>query len=215
MDLPRPESTNFILESLPYLLGSGGTLLFDTSIVIQFFIYGSAPPLPEDAPQPWLNGSSKRTQHLGRGAERRRYSTLEDLEIDVEAGAPLLFGGEAAGQRPRTRSMSAGGRSPLLFTAKSRSRSQNRSNGTGVPGEDALGLRGIVSSSPGGAESVDGLPYVDNSTAAFGATSPMPRSRERTASNNGPAGGLRESVIMEESGSGGSGGSGEGKLIDA
>ncbi|KAK0210919.1 CTLH/CRA C-terminal to lish motif domain-containing protein [Desarmillaria ectypa] len=37
--LPPPASTNFIKESIPYLLGSGGTLLFDITIVIQSFIY--------------------------------------------------------------------------------------------------------------------------------------------------------------------------------
>ncbi|KAK0463968.1 PQ loop repeat-domain-containing protein [Desarmillaria tabescens] len=37
--LPPPASTDFIKESIPYLLGSGGTLLFDITIVMQSFIY--------------------------------------------------------------------------------------------------------------------------------------------------------------------------------
>ncbi|KXN86907.1 putative vacuolar amino acid transporter YPQ3 [Leucoagaricus sp. SymC.cos] len=37
--LPPPESTDFIKESIPYLLGSGGTLIFDVIIVTQSFIY--------------------------------------------------------------------------------------------------------------------------------------------------------------------------------
>ncbi|KAF9053799.1 hypothetical protein BDZ89DRAFT_1004845 [Hymenopellis radicata] len=37
--LPAPASTDFIKESIPYLLGSGGTLIFDITIVMQAFIY--------------------------------------------------------------------------------------------------------------------------------------------------------------------------------
>ena len=36
-------SEDFLLESTPYLLGSGGTLLFDVTIVIQSFLYRSRP----------------------------------------------------------------------------------------------------------------------------------------------------------------------------
>ncbi|KAL1712110.1 PQ loop repeat-domain-containing protein [Schizophyllum commune] len=36
---PPPASTAFIRESIPYLLGSGGTLMFDITIVTQSFIY--------------------------------------------------------------------------------------------------------------------------------------------------------------------------------
>ncbi|KAM6500448.1 PQ loop repeat domain containing protein [Amanita muscaria] len=37
--LPPPLSTEYIRESVPYLLGSGGTLMFDITIVTQFFLY--------------------------------------------------------------------------------------------------------------------------------------------------------------------------------
>lgn len=37
--LPPPESTAFLRESIPYLLGSAGTLMFDVTIVMQSFIY--------------------------------------------------------------------------------------------------------------------------------------------------------------------------------
>ncbi|KAF8911005.1 PQ loop repeat-domain-containing protein [Gymnopilus junonius] len=37
--LPPPESTDYIRESIPYLLGSVGTLLFDITIVSQSFCY--------------------------------------------------------------------------------------------------------------------------------------------------------------------------------
>ncbi|KAJ3787456.1 PQ loop repeat-domain-containing protein [Lentinula aff. detonsa] len=40
---PAPRSEDFIKESIPYLLGSGGTLVFDLTIVTQSFIYRSKP----------------------------------------------------------------------------------------------------------------------------------------------------------------------------
>ncbi|KIK57725.1 hypothetical protein GYMLUDRAFT_262896 [Collybiopsis luxurians FD-317 M1] len=40
---PPPVSSDFIKESIPYLLGSGGTLVFDISIVTQSFLYRSKP----------------------------------------------------------------------------------------------------------------------------------------------------------------------------
>ncbi|KAK7054771.1 hypothetical protein VNI00_003234 [Paramarasmius palmivorus] len=41
--MPLPASREFIKESIPYLLGSGGTLMFDITIVIQSFIYRPKP----------------------------------------------------------------------------------------------------------------------------------------------------------------------------
>lgn len=34
-----PVSTDFIRESIPYLIGSAGTLIFDSTIVAQSFLY--------------------------------------------------------------------------------------------------------------------------------------------------------------------------------
>ncbi|KAI9570438.1 CTLH/CRA C-terminal to lish motif domain-containing protein [Boletus coccyginus] len=42
--LPPPASTEFLRESLPYLLGSGGTFVFDITIVSQSFIYKGRHP---------------------------------------------------------------------------------------------------------------------------------------------------------------------------
>ncbi|KIK92407.1 hypothetical protein PAXRUDRAFT_147397 [Paxillus rubicundulus Ve08.2h10] len=42
--LPPPESTEFFRESIPYLLGSGGTFFFDITIVTQSFIYKGRHP---------------------------------------------------------------------------------------------------------------------------------------------------------------------------
>jgi len=41
--LPPPLSTQFIRESIPYLLGSGGTLMFDITIIGQSFCYRPRP----------------------------------------------------------------------------------------------------------------------------------------------------------------------------
>jgi len=38
-NLPPPLSTEYIRESIPYILGSGGTLMFDVGILSQFFAY--------------------------------------------------------------------------------------------------------------------------------------------------------------------------------
>jgi uncharacterized protein with PQ loop repeat len=43
-NLPPPASTEFFRESLPYLLGSGGTFVFDITIVTQFVIYKGKHP---------------------------------------------------------------------------------------------------------------------------------------------------------------------------
>ncbi|KAE9409623.1 hypothetical protein BT96DRAFT_962232 [Gymnopus androsaceus JB14] len=40
---PAPASSEFIKESIPYILGSGGTLVFDLTIVIQSFVYRPKP----------------------------------------------------------------------------------------------------------------------------------------------------------------------------
>ncbi|RPD66139.1 PQ-loop-domain-containing protein [Lentinus tigrinus ALCF2SS1-7] len=39
LQLPEPQASAFIRESIPYLLGSGGTLMFDVTIVTQAFLY--------------------------------------------------------------------------------------------------------------------------------------------------------------------------------
>jgi len=39
LGLPEAEASAFIKESIPYLLGSGGTLMFDVTIVTQSFLY--------------------------------------------------------------------------------------------------------------------------------------------------------------------------------
>ncbi|EGN93263.1 hypothetical protein SERLA73DRAFT_172182 [Serpula lacrymans var. lacrymans S7.3] len=43
MFLPPPGPTDFLKETIPYLLGSGGTFMFDVTIVSQFYIYRLRP----------------------------------------------------------------------------------------------------------------------------------------------------------------------------
>ncbi|PSR77555.1 hypothetical protein PHLCEN_2v7745 [Hermanssonia centrifuga] len=39
LSLPEPQASAFLRESIPYILGSGGTLMFDITIVTQSFLY--------------------------------------------------------------------------------------------------------------------------------------------------------------------------------
>jgi len=45
-----PGAKGFLLESIPYLLGSGGVLIFDMIIVLQGRLYRDRPPIDFDAP---------------------------------------------------------------------------------------------------------------------------------------------------------------------
>ncbi|KAK0503431.1 PQ loop repeat-domain-containing protein [Armillaria luteobubalina] len=79
--LPPPASTDFIKESIPYLLGSGGTLLFDITIVMQSFIY---------APKSRRRSSSHVDDLLARGLGMRRERTSERATaIGPSSSAPM------------------------------------------------------------------------------------------------------------------------------
>ncbi|WVQ78348.1 hypothetical protein IAT38_000433 [Cryptococcus sp. DSM 104549] len=96
------ESAHYLLEALPYLLGSGGTLVFDLTIMIQSLIYGSAPPVPQP-PTPLDRSARRRIL-----SSRRRVRHLEDgwgsgavsQERGSGSGAGLPNGGGVgAGER--------------------------------------------------------------------------------------------------------------------
>ncbi|WRT67217.1 uncharacterized protein IL334_004183 [Kwoniella shivajii] len=72
------EAGHYLLEALPYLLGSGGTLMFDLTIMIQSLIYGSSPPLP--VPPTPMERSTRRRER-GYFASRRKIRHLEDGSI--------------------------------------------------------------------------------------------------------------------------------------
>ncbi|AFR93347.2 vacuolar membrane protein [Cryptococcus neoformans C23] len=96
---PDPaESSHYLLEALPYLLGSGGTLIFDLTIMIQSLIYGSAPPLPQ--PLTPLDRSSRRrllpTKKRMRHMEDGWASVLQSQSHERGERAPLLGGSMSA-----------------------------------------------------------------------------------------------------------------------
>lgn len=78
--LPPPASTEFLRESVPYLLGSGGTLVFDITIVTQSLIY--------------------RRPRKRHGSSARSRSRM----VEEEAG---LLTGDALAHGPRSSSESA------------------------------------------------------------------------------------------------------------
>lgn len=79
MDEPAPISTEYISESIPYLLGSGGTLLFDVTIVAQSFIYRGLSPVHEP-----LTPSTS-TRRVSRHRSRSLGDVFERPEVE-----PLL-----------------------------------------------------------------------------------------------------------------------------
>ncbi|GLB34871.1 putative repeated motif containing protein [Lyophyllum shimeji] len=87
MRLPAPESTTFIKESIPYLLGSAGTLIFDITIVAQSFVY--------------------RPRH-------RRHSTLYNSRVEEEAG---LLTGESIARHASDSTVVPRGRSSRTRTS--------------------------------------------------------------------------------------------------
>lgn len=88
MPVAPAEYTHYLLRSLPYLLGSGGTLLFDLTIMLQAWLYGSSPPLPPGH-RP-LDGSRVR-RALSYGAIPRRRTTRHAEDGHGER-RPLLAG---------------------------------------------------------------------------------------------------------------------------
>ncbi|WVO13933.1 hypothetical protein L204_101558 [Cryptococcus depauperatus] len=85
------KSSHYLLEALPYLLGSGGTLVFDLTIMIQSFVYGSAPPqFPaslDRSSRRKLMIPRKRTLHVEEGWGSLTQSQL----LDRGERAPLLY----------------------------------------------------------------------------------------------------------------------------
>lgn len=95
---PLARIPGYLLESTPYLLGSGGTLCFDFTIVVQSFLY-----------------SPKRREAQERDRRRRGKGKL-----DIEEAAALLQGGDydtegstttGPNSRSASRSVSLAGRS--------------------------------------------------------------------------------------------------------
>ncbi|KDQ09710.1 hypothetical protein BOTBODRAFT_36808 [Botryobasidium botryosum FD-172 SS1] len=103
LDLPPPISTDYIREAVPFLIGSGGTLIFDTTIFIQSFIYrGRAPRLQG---------------HLGVGLSRS--ATMEEEALlggtgtdeDLQQQRRVMYGSARARTRSRSAARPGGSRS--------------------------------------------------------------------------------------------------------
>ena len=83
-----------------YLLGSGGTLVFDLTIMIQSLVYGSAPPIDErdqeDYIEPIESRDRRHRSHShshGHGHGRSRSSRRHSKRVADEESRPLLSGG--------------------------------------------------------------------------------------------------------------------------
>lgn len=127
---PLTSQPGYLLESSPYLLGSGGTLLFDITIVLQSFLYSEKRKL--------------RQEHARR--LRGKHG------VDAEEAAALLDGhdatsedGEATTDDDQT---TTGRRSPSASKSRERSRSSRR--GVSRRPSDSTELAVKYSSSPVG-----------------------------------------------------------------
>ncbi|KAG1756668.1 PQ loop repeat-domain-containing protein [Suillus paluster] len=88
--VPPPASIQFFKESLPYLLGSGGTFIFDVTIVSQSFIYRGKPP-----------------RRRGRGASIVHRASLAEEQAGLLGGDALsgsYYGGRSASVVAHSRS---------------------------------------------------------------------------------------------------------------
>lgn len=161
MPVPAAEYTHYLLRSLPYLLGSGGTLLFDLTIMLQAWLYGSARPHP---PHRLHDGRLRRTMSYG-AISRRRTRHAEDGHGTSErsrllGGSPLRSTTEPVVRRDSSRLNSIDMGSPAIGSsglpslttsavhsaAPSAPASAGHSGVTGLPmthgdGEGSLGVK--------------------------------------------------------------------------
>ncbi|VDB83072.1 unnamed protein product [Peniophora sp. CBMAI 1063] len=84
MSLPPPEAAAYLKESIPYLLGSGGTLMFDVTIVCQTMLYR-----PKAAIQ-------ARRSSLSGGVEEREALMSASADIDVATPRRRVVGADGA-----------------------------------------------------------------------------------------------------------------------
>lgn len=95
----NPETrTYYLLEALPYLLGSGGTLVFDLTIMFQSLFYGAVPPVPETtlshSHSQSLTRSLSHSQHRSR-SNVRTGSRSHGKVVDEESQPLLLSRGRS------------------------------------------------------------------------------------------------------------------------
>lgn len=124
-----------------YLLGSGGTLLFDLTIMLQSLIYGSAPPI--SSPAEHLPPTSRRRLF------RRRTQHHEDgtAALHTERSPLLSSGGQLAGSQQMMEDDSPHMASSQLYRSTvstrslGRSRTRSKSPGAGTALRMTLGSR--------------------------------------------------------------------------
>lgn len=87
-----------------YLLGSGGTLLFDLTIMIQSLIYGSSPPVDESSP-----------------IIPRRKATRRGVRRTATGGSYLEEGNGLVSSKGHSYAQGQGERQPLLVRDRSSS----------------------------------------------------------------------------------------------
>ncbi|KAG2111658.1 PQ loop repeat-domain-containing protein [Suillus discolor] len=103
--MPPPASTKFFKESIPYLLGSGGTLIFDVTIVSQSYIYRGKPP-----------------RRRGRGTSIAHRASLAEEQACLLGGDALsgsYYGGRGASAVRHSRTRTSGSPPPLRFPSPS------------------------------------------------------------------------------------------------
>ncbi|KAL1406812.1 hypothetical protein Q8F55_006221 [Vanrija albida] len=140
---PPGEGAHYLLKALPYLLGSGGTLLFDLTIMIQSAIYGSAPPVPESPlDQPRLRrtySSRRRPRHADTWSAGQHASFYVEDGLATSERRPLL----SAGASPIRTTSEAWGRKDSGTSAHS----------SGGSAGASAGNSGLVMTSGGGSGS--------------------------------------------------------------
>jgi len=70
------QAAHYLLESLPYLLGSGGTLIFDLAIMIQSYLYRNSPPVGEE--ETIVDPHTHRHRSLSRPRSRKHVNGPEE-----------------------------------------------------------------------------------------------------------------------------------------
>ncbi|KAI6132158.1 PQ loop repeat-domain-containing protein [Pisolithus croceorrhizus] len=102
--LPPPASTEFVRESIPYLLGSGGTFIFDITIVSQYLLYKGRHP--RTTMRSRGNSLVRSTAAAGERAALLRTDTLPHSYTDRSSSIVARGTGEPdldAGRRQRYR----------------------------------------------------------------------------------------------------------------
>ncbi|KAM0753628.1 hypothetical protein T439DRAFT_310412 [Meredithblackwellia eburnea MCA 4105] len=114
---PLASHAAYLLESMPYLLGSGGTVCFDITIIIQAYLYS-------DKRRTRLERTKRRSLRHGVDAEEAAALLHGIVDGDDDEDETETGDGESTAGR-RSRSVSRGGRSTSSASRKSHGRSDS------------------------------------------------------------------------------------------